>query len=66
MSDFDDSIAWLKDRRKVALEDIIDYTTGGMRQYRNNVDITDKLVERAKADVSHFDILIAAYESHNG
>jgi hypothetical protein len=60
MGDFDDAIAWCLERRLLALEDITDYTSGA-RQYRNDVDITDKLIERAKQDVAKLDIIIAAY-----
>lgn len=65
MGDFDDSIAWCRERRQYALDDIKDYTTGGNRQFRNDIDVTDEIVARAKEDVLKFDILIAAYEAHN-
>ncbi len=64
MGDFDDTIAWLKERVKIAKEDLQEFVAG-RRQFRDDVDITDLLIKRANDDILRFEILIAAYESHN-
>jgi hypothetical protein len=64
MGQFDDSLKWCRERRAIAVEDLKDFAAG-RRQFLNDVDITDKLVARAKRDIEQFDILIAAYEKRN-
>ena len=64
MGQFDDSLKWCRERRAIAIEELDDFAAGH-RQFRNGVNITDKLIARAKQDIEQFDILIAAYEKHN-
>ena len=64
MGKFDDQIAWCRERRAIALEDLKDFAAG-QRQFRNDVDITNKLIDRAQQDIEQFNILIAAYERLN-
>jgi hypothetical protein len=64
MGDFDESIAWLKERVVVAREDLRDFEAG-RRQSRDGVDITDTLVARLRNDIERYEIMIAAYEAHN-
>ncbi len=64
MHDFDDKITWLKERLTEAREDLREFSAG-QRQFRDGVDITDKLVARTRNDIQQFEILIAAYEAHN-
>lgn len=62
MSDFDEEIAWCRQRRATAIGDLREFCTGA-RQFRNKVDITAELEARASHDIKKFDIIIAALES---
>ena len=64
MTKFDDQIDWCQKRREVAAEDIKDFEEAGQRISRDGVDITDRMIARAKSDIELFDRLIAAYKKH--
>lgn len=64
MGDFDLQIAWCRERRAVALDDLKSIARGD-RHFLNDRDITEDMKARAERDVRQFDILIAAYEAHN-
>ena len=65
MGDFDQEIAWCKERRAKAIGDLREFCTGA-RQFRNKVDITPVLEARASEDIKKFDTIIAALEKYNG
>ena len=64
MGKFDGEIGWLRERRQIALGDLDDFRKGA-RQFRNDRDITQQLVDRATQDIEKFDMLIAGYGKHN-
>jgi hypothetical protein len=64
MGDFDFNIERCRQWRAEALQDIRDLEDGP-HWFRNDEDVTDKMVAKAHRIVQEMDILIAAYESHN-
>jgi hypothetical protein len=63
MGTFDESIAWCRKRREVALGEYNDYAAGRQRISMNGFDVTEQMMDRARRDVEQFNILIAAYEA---
>jgi hypothetical protein len=67
MGKFDKEIAWLRERKAIAVEDLNDFKCGRRRQWSGpdgTVEITQHLIDRAERDIDLFDRLIAAYERH--
>jgi hypothetical protein len=68
MGKFDKEIAWLRERKAIAVEDLNDFKRGRRRQWSGPdgiVEITQHLIDCAERDIDLFDRLIAAYERHN-
>jgi hypothetical protein len=65
MGKIDDSIAWCRERRKIALADYEDYKAGRQHVSVNDVDVTKQMMDRARKDLEQFNILIAAYEARD-
>lgn len=62
--DFDQEIAWCKERRSNAIGDLREFCTGA-RQFRNKVDITAVLQAKAGEDIKKLDTIIAVLEKCN-
>jgi hypothetical protein len=63
MDEFRDAVAWLKNRKAVAREDLQEMDSG-KRYFIDSNDITAKIRQRTEMDVSKLDDLIAAFESY--
>ena len=63
MDEFRDAVAWLKNRKAVAHEDLQEMDSG-KRYFIDSNDITAKIRQRTEMDVSKLDDLIAAFESY--
>jgi hypothetical protein len=64
MGELDVQIESFRAQRSIAMNDLVDYQTGP-RCFRDGVDVTDSLIERAQRNIAVFEALIAAYEAHN-
>jgi hypothetical protein len=62
VGDFDFNIERCRQWRAEALQDIRDLESG-THWFRNDEDVTDKMVAKAHRIVTEMDILIAAFES---
>ena len=63
MDEFRDAVAWLKNRKAVAREDLQEMDSG-KRYFIDSNDVTAKIRQRTEMDVSKLDDLIAAFESY--
>lgn len=63
MDEFRDAVAWLKNRKAAAREDLQEMDSG-KRYFIDSNDITAKIRQRTEMDVSKLDDLIAAFESY--
>jgi hypothetical protein len=64
MGEFDNRIIFYKEQLRLAREDLAYYADGN-RWLRDDIDITEELIERAKRTAEQTENLIAEYESSN-